>query len=269
MATDETRAEASNPSTEPARLQELTNDPELWALIAANPNAYDSLLAWLDQVGGPDVKAALAARGGGQPTAVQPPVGQPTTPPPSGLPQPGGFPPPAGVGHTGAGSSGSNNKVLWIVLGVVAFLLVAGGGTAAAILLTKGDGDSTKDDKETTQDDDSRDDKDSDSDKDSDKDDDKKNSDDLDCDALEDLYDAASDLTLYYPDIDDESDLDGYISVIEEFEGHDNKEVADAVDDLLAYADYVKSTGDGGYSDEWSDALDAEFAISDLIAEEC
>ncbi|MFT4188477.1 MAG: hypothetical protein QM621_07825, partial [Aeromicrobium sp.] len=82
MATDETRAEASDPNTSPVRLQELTEDPELWPLIAANPTAYDALLDWLGENGGEDVRAAIASRADqGAPTSVLPaPPAQPAPP---------------------------------------------------------------------------------------------------------------------------------------------------------------------------------------------
>ena len=280
MATDETRAEASNPGTSPARLQELTSDSELWPLIAANPNAYDALLSWLGENGGPDVQAALAARGGAAgPTSVLPSAppaqaGPPLTPPPGGaaFPPPGGAtPPPTGFPSPGAphGASGGSKKGLWITLAVLVFLLVGSGIAVGVWALTKDDDSDKNDSSDTEPTDEPTDDSDSDSDSDSDRDNDDDSTGDVDCDALEDLEDAASDLTSYFPEIDEESVLDDAEATIQEFEDYDDADIAEYVDTLLSYADAVRADPDASFGDEWSDALDAEFGIGDYIFENC
>ena len=59
------RAEASNPTTDPARLAAIAHeDPTLGATVAANPGAYDGLLDWLLQYGDDDAKRAVGVRRG-------------------------------------------------------------------------------------------------------------------------------------------------------------------------------------------------------------
>lgn len=59
------RAEASNPTTDPARLAAIAHeDPSLGATVAANPGAYDGLLDWLLQYGDDDAKRAVGVRRG-------------------------------------------------------------------------------------------------------------------------------------------------------------------------------------------------------------
>jgi hypothetical protein len=65
------------PGTSPSDLAAIAAaQPSLRAQVAAHPSAYPGLLDWLDTVGGPDVKAAVAARRAGQQQvrAPQPPV---------------------------------------------------------------------------------------------------------------------------------------------------------------------------------------------------
>ena len=284
MATEETRSEASNPSTAPARLQELTSDRELWPLIAANPAAYDGLLTWLDQHGDAEVKAAIAARGGAsEPTAVLPPsdptpaaapVAAPpvaaTTPPPTGLPTPppgGQFPPPGGglpAAPGGTPSGGGSKKGLWITLAVVLGLLVASGIGVGVWALTKGDNDSDKDTSSNpTEDSDS----DKDKDDEDDEDDDKKGGD-ASCDDLEDLLDAAADLNSYFPEFDEPEMLEDATDVIEGFEDSGNDDIDDIVEALLAYAE-IADDPDAFLSDESFDAWTAEQDLDEYISNEC
>lgn len=272
MATDETRAEASNPGTSPARLQELTSDSELWPLIAANPNAYDALLTWLGENGGADVRAAIAGRGGAaEPTSVLPaaPQGQagpPLTPPPGGaaFPPPGGVtPPPAGFPAPGGpqGGSGGSKKGLWITLAVLVFLLVGSGIGVGVWALTKDD-DSDKDtqsDADPT--DEPTDDSDSDSD-DSDSDsgsgggDDSSSSDF--CDVIDDVDTAAFDIYLYFPGLDETDELEEAKGVLEDNVDDAPSDVADAMEVLIDYADLV-----GGLEDSSEIPADAESDASD------
>ena len=56
-------AEASNPATSLARLQEIAaSHPEARAAIAGNPSTYPDLLTWLGQLGDPAVNEALRQR---------------------------------------------------------------------------------------------------------------------------------------------------------------------------------------------------------------
>lgn len=254
MATEQTRHEAADPQTSPSRLQELTSDPELWALIAANPSAYDSLVAWLGENGGEDVRAAIAGRAStGAPTTV---MAGGLTPPPTAPASP---------------RPGRSNKGLWITLGVLVFLLLSGGiGTGVWALTKDDDSSTTSDDGDEKKDGDDRK-TDTDGDTKDDEDDEKKDDEpaDLDCDALEDLEDAASTVTIYYPGIDEESDLEDAVATLEEFEGSDEKVIADAVDALLAYAEEVADDEDAIFGDAWEDALDAEFEITGFVMDEC
>jgi len=259
MATDATRHEASDPSTSPSRLQELTSDPELWPLIAANPSAYESLVAWLGENGGPDVRAAIAARRVVEaPTAAFAPV--PVAHAPEAYAPVGGPAP----------RSGPSNRGLWITLGVLLFVLISGGIGTGVWALTRDDDSSTSTDEDTTEDD-SRDGEDSRTDEEDDSRD--EDADDetvaVDCDALEDLEDAASDLNYYYPGLDDESDLEDALAVIEDFADADEPEIADAVEILLTYGEYVQDNPDDTFSDEWMESIDAEYAIGDYIFAEC
>lgn len=251
MATEQTRHEAADPQTSPSRLQELTSDPELWALIAANPNAYDSLVAWLGENGGDDVRTAIAGRASaGAPTAVM--TGGPT-PPPSG------FTPAAPT----AARSGGSNKGLWITLGVLIFLLVSGGIGTGVWALTKDDSSTTADEDDDTKTDTE--------DRKTDTDDEKKDDEpaDLDCDDLSDLEDAADDLTYYYPGIDDEEMLEDAVAVIEQFESYEDEDVVEIAEVLLTYADAVAEDEDAVVGPEWEDALDAKFDLGDFVFEEC
>ncbi|WP_229054000.1 hypothetical protein [Aeromicrobium sp. Leaf350] len=265
MATDETRYEASNPQTAPARLQELTGDPDLWPLIAANPSAYDSLVAWLGENGGPEVQSAIASRGSAAAASSAAPPAAPAPQGP-GLPPPGGYgQAPSGYAAPGAPQSGSggSKKGLWITLGVLIFLIVTGGIGTGVWALTRGDDSTTssddekKDSDDTTTTDDDKDDKDD------------EPTTEVDCDTLDDLEDAAGDLTLYYPDLDDESDLEDAVATIEEFADVDDTTIADAVEVLLAYAEELQDDPDAVFSEAWSDAIDAEYEIVDYVAEEC
>lgn len=250
MATEETRAEASNPGTSPARLQELTSDTELWPLIAANPNAYDALLTWLGENGGPDVQAAIAARGGAaEPTSVLPSAppaqaGPPLTPPPGGnaFPPPGGVtPPPAGFPSPGApqGGSGGSKKGLWITLAVLVFLLVGSGIGVGVWALTKDD-DSNDDTSDSDPSDDPTDDSDDSDRDDSDSDDSDRDDASSDfCDVASDVDDASFDIYFYIPGLDEPEDLDEPVAVLEDNIDDAPSDVADAMEVLLDYADEV------------------------------
>lgn len=262
MATEQTRHEAADPQTSPSRLQELTSDPELWALIAANPSAYDSLVAWLGENGGDDVRAAIASRAS---------TGTPTTVMPAGLP-----PQPTGLGQQAPAParSGGSNKGLWITLGVLVFLLLSGGIGTGVWALTKDDSSTTSedgdDDKKSDTDTETDDRK---TDTDDEKKDDEKDEDDvpadLDCDDLSDLEDAADDLTYYYPGVDDEETLEDAVAVIEQFEDYDDEDITEIVDVLLTYAEAIAEDEDAAIGPEWDDALDAKYDLSDYVYEEC
>ena len=262
MATEQTRHEAADPQTSPSRLQELTSDPELWALIAANPSAYDSLVAWLGENGGDDVRAAIARRASSAtPTTVM--AAGPTTPPQAYAPQ-----------APAAARSGGSNKGLWITLGVLVFLLLSGGIGAGVWALTKDDDSSTTsddgDDKKSDTDD-RKTDTDTDDDKKKDDDDKKKDDEpaDLDCDDLADLEDAADDLTYYFPSIDDEEMLQDAVAVIEQFEDYDDEDVVEIVETLLIYAEAVAEDEEAASGPEWGDALDAKYDLMDFVYDEC
>lgn len=270
MATDETRAEASNPGTSPARLQELTSDTELWPLIAANPNAYDALLTWLGENGGPDVQAAIAARGGAaEPTSVLPSAppaqaGPPLTPPPgAAFPPPGGVtPPPAGFPAPGTaqGGSGGSKKGLWITLAVLVFLLVGSGIGVGVWALTKDD-DSNDDASESDPTDEPTDDSDDDSDRDNN--DDEDTSSDF-CDVIDDVDTAAFDVYLYFPGLDETEDLEDAQAVLEDNVDDAPSDVADAMEVLIDYADLLAGLEDSSEiptdaSDDASDAYDVVF----------
>jgi hypothetical protein len=66
----------TNPNLPAADLPVIAQKyPQLQAAVVAHPAAYDGLLDWLDQWGGPDVKAAIAAR--------RAPAAAPATPAPA------------------------------------------------------------------------------------------------------------------------------------------------------------------------------------------
>ncbi|MEG9225936.1 variant leucine-rich repeat-containing protein [Aeromicrobium sp. Sec7.5] len=248
MATEQTRHEAADPQTSPARLQELTGDPELWALIAANPSAYDSLVAWLGENGGADVHAAIAGRtSAGTPPSATPVHQAPVHQAPV------------------AARSGGSTKGLWITLGVLVFLLLSGGISAGVWALTR-DGDTT-----TTSDDEKSDTGDESDDRKTDTDEDTQEDEpaDLDCDDLSDLEDAADDLTYYYPGLDDEEMLEDATAVIEQFENYDDEDVVEVVEVLLTYAETIAEDEDAVVGPEWDDALDAKFDLMDYVFEEC
>ena len=278
MATDETRAEASNPGTSPARLQELTSDSELWPLIAANPNAYDALLTWLGENGGADVRAAIAARGGAaEPTAVLPSApqaqaGPPLTPPPGGgaFPPPGGVtPPPAGFPSPGGpqGSSGGSKKGLWITLAVLVFLLVGSGIGVGVWALTKdddSDNNETSDPDPTDEPTDDSDSDDSDSDSDGDRDDSDDSSSSDFCDVIDEVDTAAFDVYLYFPGLGEEDELEDARTVLEDNVDDAPSDVADAMEVLIDYADLVAGLEDSSEippdaEDDASDAYDVVF----------
>ncbi len=56
-------AEAADPATPLARLQELATHPRARVAVAANPSTYPALLTWLSQLGDPAVNEALGRRG--------------------------------------------------------------------------------------------------------------------------------------------------------------------------------------------------------------
>ncbi|MCC9175409.1 DUF7937 domain-containing protein [Arthrobacter sp. zg-Y179] len=55
-------AEAADPATPLARLQELATHPRARVVVAANPSTYPALLTWLSQLGDPVVNEALGRR---------------------------------------------------------------------------------------------------------------------------------------------------------------------------------------------------------------
>jgi len=64
-------AAVNDPETPGAVLQEIAaQHPELWPQIAAHPQAYPGLLAWLDGHGDASVRYIVAARRAGMPTPV-------------------------------------------------------------------------------------------------------------------------------------------------------------------------------------------------------
>ena len=63
-AASDVLGEAANPETPLARLQEIAaHHPHARPLVAANPATYPALLAWLGELGDPDVDEALRRRG--------------------------------------------------------------------------------------------------------------------------------------------------------------------------------------------------------------
>ncbi|MEG9225937.1 variant leucine-rich repeat-containing protein [Aeromicrobium sp. Sec7.5] len=270
MATDETRAEASNPGTSPTRLQELTSDSELWPLIAANPNAYDALLTWLGENGGPEVQSAIASRGGAaEPTSVLPSAppsqaGPPLTPPPGGnaFPPPGGAtPPPAGFPAPGGpqGGSGGSKKGLWITLGILVFLLVGSGIAVGVWALTKGDDSDNDNDASDTEPTDEP-------TEDSDRDDSDRDEDSSDfCDVIDEVDDAAFDIYLYLPSLDEPEDLEESQAVLEDNVDDAPSDVADAMEVLIDYADLVADIEN--LSDIPTDAADDASDAYDVVFE--
>ncbi|MDO5672904.1 MAG: hypothetical protein Q4G30_08660 [Actinomycetaceae bacterium] len=64
---------AADPATSPSELQQLAGyHPELHAIIAQNPSAYDGLLQWLSAQGNPEVNAIIAQRQAGVPAQELP-----------------------------------------------------------------------------------------------------------------------------------------------------------------------------------------------------
>ncbi len=251
-------------------------------LIAAHPNAYDSLLTWLGENGGPDVKSAIASRGGSpEPTSVlpqqAPPVaGPPITPPPSGgpgLPPPGGYqPPPTGFPAPGSpqgGGSGSSKKGLWITLIALVSLLVISGIGVGVWALTKGDDDSDRD-TQSDPTDDPTDEPTDDSDRDNDDDSDDQSSGDADCDVLQDVYDASNTITFeYFPESSDPSELSDAVAVLEDNDPTGADEVDDAVQVILTLAAALEVDPEAAYGDEFFDAADALREIESYIDAEC
>ncbi|GAA4720402.1 hypothetical protein [Nocardioides conyzicola] len=90
MAGDDLLREAQDPSTGPARLAEIAQtDRSTWQAVAGHPQAYDGLLAWLDEHGDDGVRATIAARAAAS-AAPPPPPPPPSavTPPPPAPPAP-------------------------------------------------------------------------------------------------------------------------------------------------------------------------------------
>lgn len=71
----ELAASAADPTTDGETLRQIAYyHPELRAVVAANPAAYDGLVQWLGQLGDPAVNAAVAARGSAVPTSSTAPT---------------------------------------------------------------------------------------------------------------------------------------------------------------------------------------------------
>jgi hypothetical protein len=92
MAGEDLLREAQDPSTGPARLAEIAQaDRSTWRAVAGHPQAYGGLLAWLDEHGDDEVRAAIAARAAASPPPPPPPpppVPSVVTPPPPPPPAP-------------------------------------------------------------------------------------------------------------------------------------------------------------------------------------
>jgi len=88
ISLDQATTAAADPTTSGKALQEIaTHYRALWPKIAAHPNAYPDLLAWLNEVGDDQVKAAVAARLQ-EPNTITAAITPPTTPPPVAQPLP-------------------------------------------------------------------------------------------------------------------------------------------------------------------------------------
>jgi hypothetical protein len=158
-----TAAQASDPQTPGQVLADIAAlRPDLRVAVAGNPSAYPGLLDWLKSLGEPAIDAAIAARGVGEqvtqqmptlppaapefqgmpPQGVAPPYGAPQGMPPQGMPPQGvapqygapqgmppqGMAPQYGAPQFGAAPTGSSNKTLWIVLGIVGAIILLGVG---------------------------------------------------------------------------------------------------------------------------------------------
>ena len=288
MATDQTRAEAADPNTAAARLQELaTADRELWPLIAANPTAYPALLDWMGEHGDDEVRSVIASRGT-EATSVLPPTAPPTAPPTGSPTAPmaaaGAMPPPPGQTPPGQpfpgqpfpgqpfpgqplgapagqhGNDGKSKKGLWITLAIVIGLLLASGIGVGVWALTKGDGDD-KDDTKTSEPAPTDEDEDDEETKDPD-DEETSGTDDETCDVINDVEEAAFDVYLFIPGLDDVGDLDDAVAVLEDNHDAVNDEIGDAMDVLIDYADVA------GAAEDFSDVpTEDEEAASDAYDE--
>jgi cytoskeletal protein RodZ len=75
---EQATARLTDPATTATDLQTIAAGfPELWPRIAAHPLAYDGLLDWMDENGGPEVHAAVAARRAPVAAPVEPVVAAP------------------------------------------------------------------------------------------------------------------------------------------------------------------------------------------------
>lgn len=161
---------ASDPLTDPDTLRDIAaEEPSLRPAVAANPATYPGLLAWLAQLGDPEVDAALARRAAPAPDATSPgappaaptppdeadavsavPPPPPLAPPPPPTPAPLLPPPPSpiplappaptGPGtrrDTGRRGSRPSHRRGLVVGGVVAVAAVAVGLGAAAVVLAR------------------------------------------------------------------------------------------------------------------------------------
>lgn len=113
------QAALANPATSAQDLMSIAQTyPSLWVNVARHPNAYSDLLTWLDQVGGDDVRQAIADRGvlsSLPPIPLPPTTAEPSTPitvPPADMQS--GLEQPASISAAPADDSGSFG---WAVLG--------------------------------------------------------------------------------------------------------------------------------------------------------
>ena len=287
MATDQTRAEAANPNTAAARLQELaTADRELWPLIAANPTAYPALLDWMGEHGDDEVRSVIASRGT-EATSVLPPTAPPTAPPTGSPTAPmaaaGAMPPPPGQTPPGQpfpgqpfpgqpfpgqplgapagqhGNDGKSKKGLWITLAIVIGLLLASGIGVGVWALTKGDGDDDKEETKTSEP--------------TDEDTDEPTDDEDVCDVIDEISEAGYEIYFFIPDLDDVDDLDEAVETLEDLQDGTPEEVSDSIDVLLDYAEIIADWDyeENDYEDppEREDAGDAYYDLDDYSYEEC
>lgn len=117
---------AADPRTPAGELAEIAaRRPDLRAAVAANPATYPGLLQWLSGLGDPAVDAALRSRAAGPvPNQMPGAVSSPAVAAPSPFLAPGT--PGYAYDPTAVPAPGSSSKVLGIVLGVVALLVVLG-----------------------------------------------------------------------------------------------------------------------------------------------
>jgi len=129
MELDEAKTAVEAPATTGADLQSIAVEHhELWARIAAHPNAYPGLLSWLDQYGDESVKEAVATRQAADAApAMATMLAMPMPAPPKPAPKPGA----------------SRKLVTGILIGVVVVALVVAGVLFLPKLITGGGGTSS------------------------------------------------------------------------------------------------------------------------------